>query len=67
MGTMRALELRQEKAVLHKPRVYHGPTTHEAWQHTALVELLEGVPALRVDRPEHASSIEEHVARRIAE
>ncbi len=67
MGTMYALELRNEAVILDHVRVHHGSASHEPWQHAALIEVRERVPALRVDRPEHAPSMEEHVPGRIAE
>jgi hypothetical protein len=67
MRTMRALELGNQPALLNHVRVHHGSRLHEPWQHAAFTEVLERVPAFRVDRPEHAPSMEEHVSRRIAE
>jgi hypothetical protein len=67
MMTMRALELGDETAILDHPRVHDGAAAHQAREHTALGEMLERGSTLRVDGPEHAALVEEHVTRGIAE
>jgi hypothetical protein len=62
-----SLELGYERTILDKTRVDHGPITHEARKHAALDEVLQGVPALRVDRAEHATFVEEDITGWVAE
>jgi len=67
VSTMSTLELGEHRPILDETGLDHCPAAHQPWKHAALGEVHERVSAFRVDRPEYASSVNEHVTGRIAE